>query len=188
MARKNRESRRPAGDESLDNESSMRLDRETEERELTEDRELDDDERVEMLSGIAGQVALPDLPEREGWHRCWLTTNNPRDTIHARMRLGYKLIKASSIPGFEPVAITTGDYSGFIGVNEMLAAEIPTDLYLKFMKAVHHDQPMEEERRLEAITEQLREEAAKRRLRIQAEPGTAELGKKQKRPIFETGA
>jgi len=36
------------------------------------------------------------------------------------MRLGYELIRADEIPGFEHLGLKSGDYPGVIGVNEWL--------------------------------------------------------------------
>jgi hypothetical protein len=50
-------------------------------RAVTENRDISDDERVEMFRQQFFQSSLPDLPKIPGWHMCWLTTTNPRDSI-----------------------------------------------------------------------------------------------------------
>ena len=84
-------------------------------------------------------TSLPNLPELPGWHMCWLTTTNPRDTIQMRIRLGYEPVKLEDAPGWESFIIETGDWQGFIGFNEMLAFKLPISLYEKFMKEANHD-------------------------------------------------
>lgn len=128
-------------------------------RAATESRELSDDARVEMFRQQFIQAALPDLPKIPGYHTCWLTTTNPRDSIHARMRLGYEPIKPEDVPGWEYASIKTGEWQGFVGVNEMLAFKLPTSLYKKYMQAVHYDAPNEEEERLTGANEAMREQA-----------------------------
>ena len=62
-------------------------------RAVTENRLISDDDRVEMFRSQFFQDALPDLPKIPGYHTCWLTTTNPRDSIQMRIRLGYEPIK-----------------------------------------------------------------------------------------------
>ena len=117
-------------------------------RVATESRELSDDARVEMFRQQFIQAALPDLPKIPGYHTCWLTTTNPRDSVQARIRLGYEPIKPEEVPGWEYCSIKTGEWQGFVGVNEMLAFKLPMSLYKKYMHAVHYDAPNQEEERL----------------------------------------
>ena len=94
-------------------------------RAVTENREISDEERVEMFRQQFFQSSLPDLPKIPGWHTCWLTTTNPRDSIQMRIRLGYQPVKPEDVPGWEYATLKTGDWVGFIGVNEMLAFKLP---------------------------------------------------------------
>ena len=158
----------------------------TQEREITADREMSDAQRLEVLRAANWQETLPQLPPRPGKHVCWLTTTNPRDPIHGRLRLGYRLIRANEIPGWEHSTLSTGDYAGYIGVNEMVAAEISLELYKAYMRDVHHDQPNAEEGRLNAVIDTLREQAASNRLNVELGEGTEEMARgKNVRPIFE---
>ena len=79
-------SNKPAGND-------IRTSRTMKDRAIEENREVTDDERVEMFRQQFFNSSLPDLPSIDGWHTCWLTTTNPRDSIHTRMRLGYEAIK-----------------------------------------------------------------------------------------------
>jgi len=78
-------------------------------RNVTEERAISDDDRVEMFRSQFFNEALPDLPKIPGFHTCWLTTTNPRDSIQQRIRLGYEPIKAEDVPGWEYVTIKTGE-------------------------------------------------------------------------------
>lgn len=159
-------------------------------RPITEDRELSDSERVDMLRRTFFQSALPDLPQIEGYHVCYLTTQNPRDPIHGRMRLGYELIQAHEIPGFEHMSLKDGSYAGAIGVNEMVAAKIPIHLYEAFMREVHFDAPLREEESIYNSAMQVNEQAAqaaKRGGRMKGpiiEAGTQDLGQAREAPSF----
>ena len=140
---------------------ASRRTREAEERTVTEDRTVSDDDRLEMFRQQLFNDALPDLPELPGYHSIWLTTTNPRDSIHRRIRLGYEPIKPEEIPGLEYASVKTGEWTGFVGVNEMLAFKLPMSLYQKFMQEAHHDAPLREENKLAETAEIMREQAAR---------------------------
>lgn len=156
-----------------------RKDREMEDRSITGNRELSDEERINMFRQTFFQSALPDIPRIPGYHVCWLTTENPRDPIHARMRLGYEPIKASDIPGWKHASLKSGDWEGCIGVNEMVACKLPLHLYEAYMTENHHTQPMYEEEKLNEARHNAEEEAAqiaRKPISFELEDGQAELG------------
>lgn len=128
-------------------------------REVTEDRQLTEDDRLEMFRQQLFNDALPDLPHLPGYHMCWLTTTNPRDTIYRRIQLGYEPVKPEEVPGMEHASVKTGEYAGMIAVNEMLAFKLPMSLYRKFMQEAHHDAPLREEDKLAEVAEMLRAQA-----------------------------
>lgn len=136
-----------------------RTSRRTSDRKVSENRELNDDDRLEMFRQQLFNDALPDLPDVPGYHMCWLTTQNPRDPIHRRMQLGYEPVKPEEVPGMEFASIKTGEWAGFIGVNEMLAFKLPLSLYEKFMQEAHHDAPLREEDKLAEVADMMRNEA-----------------------------
>lgn len=130
-------------------------------RNVTENRELSEDDRLEMFRNTLFNDALPDLPDIPGYHLCWLTTTNPRDPIHRRMQLGYEAVKPEEVPGMEYASVKTGEWSGFIGVNEMLAFKLPMSLYEMFMNEAHHTAPLREEDKLAEVADIMREQAAR---------------------------
>lgn len=133
--------------------------RRSQNREVTENREVNEDDRLEMFRNQLFNDALPDLPEIPGFHVCWLTTTNPRDPIHRRMQLGYEAVRPEEVPGMEYASVKTGEWSGFIGVNEMLAFKLPQSLYEKFMQEAHHNAPLREEDKLSEVADSIREQA-----------------------------
>ena len=133
--------------------------RRSQDRQVTENREVSEDDRLEMFRNQLFNDALPDLPDVPGYHMCWLTTQNPRDPIHRRMQLGYEPVRPDEIPGMEYASIKTGEWTGFIGVNEMLAFKLPTSLYNRFMQEAHHDAPLREENKLAEVADSIREQA-----------------------------
>lgn len=146
-------------------------------RTVTENREISDDERVEMFRQQFFQSSLPDLPSIPGWHMCWLTTTNPRDSIQIRIRLGYQPVKPEEVPGWEYATLKTGDWAGFIGVNEMLAFKLPMSLYEKYMLEAHHNAPLREEEKLTDTAEFLEQQARASKSKLQIGEGNMEIGK-----------
>jgi len=170
------------------NETEGRQNREMTDRAITEDRELTDDERLEEFRLSHFQSALPDIPPIDGYHVCWLTTENPRDPIHARLRMGYEPIKAEDIPGWDHASLKTGEWAGCIGVNEMIAFKLPLRLYEAYMREAHHEQPLMEEEALNAARKQAEETAsqmARKPISFELEEGQAELGEVPEPPSFE---
>jgi len=151
---------------------------------MAENRELSDSERREAYRKGLYQSHLPDLPPIPGHHVCWLTTTNPKDSIAGRMRLGYMLIKPSEVPGMEYANVKTGDYAGYVGINEMLAAKIPLDLFETYMSISHHEEPLAEEAAI--VAEVLKQAEATGGLigKVKLEDGTAQLGKGPAAPRF----
>ena len=159
---------------------SDRRSRAMDDRSVTQRRELNENERLEMFRNQLFNDALPDLPKIPGYHVCWLTTANPRDTIHRRMQLGYEPVRAEEVPGMEFATLKTGEWTGFIGVNEMLAFKLPMSLYEKFMQEAHHDAPGREEGKLADTADFMREQAERSGARLIEGDGMSDL--RQSRP------
>ena len=119
-----------------------------ENRAVTEDRKISDDDRLAMFRQTLFQERLPNLPKLEGYHVCWLSTNNPTDSIQTRQLLGYEQITLADVPGWDHASIKTGEMAGMIAVNEMLAYKIPNVLYQKYMTESHQDAPNREAQKL----------------------------------------
>lgn len=170
-------------------ESQVRQPREKKSREQTQNRELNDSERLDALRTSLFQVALPDLPPIDGFHTCWLTTTNPRDPIHGRMRLGYQLIRAEDLPGWEHSSLKSGEYAGYVGVNEMLAAKISLHLYNEYMLELHYRQPLQEEEKLTEAVRAAQQQAAQINANalLTTEEGTAQLEQHRAEPDFVSG-
>ena len=149
--------------------------RDLEERELDDERELTDDDRFAMFQDSVMDSVLPALPSMPGFHVCWLTTTNPRDTIIQRQRLGYKLIYARDVTGWQGIAMKDGAHAGVISVNEMVAAKLPIGLYNRYMREVHHTRPLSEEEKIRISVDQLREDAMAAGGRLQEGDGMSRV-------------
>lgn len=163
--------------------SKARKSRAAEDRKTgAQERILSDEERLDEFRKSFFQSVLPDLPNIPGYHVCWLTTTNPRDSIASRVRLGYEPIKSEDIPGWEHATLKGGEWAGCIGVNEMIAFKLPMHLYEAYMREAHHAQPLAEEEKLTAVIDVIREEAAaaaksgSRGIKFELEEGMMELG------------
>ena len=152
-----------------------RRSRASEDRNVTEDRVRTDDDRLRMFQQQMFNDALPDLPPIPGYHVCWLTTTNPRDSIHRRMMLGYTPVTLEDAPGLDHSTLKTGEYAGLIGINEMLAFKLPMNLYEAFMQEAHHDAPAREEERLDDTTQSLVEQANRLGGRLDMGDGMADI-------------
>lgn len=153
-------------------------------RPVTESRMLSEDDRVAAFRQSFFQNALPDLPPIPGFHLIWLSTMSDRDPIHARLRLGYELVRAEEIPGWEHASIKTGEYHGCIGVNEMVAAKLPESLYQRFMAINHNDEPNKEAAKLTEVAERIREQARRKGAEVEIEDGIAQLRENRRTPVF----
>lgn len=134
------------------NASADRRSRDAEDRTVTERRDLSDDERLDLFRNTLFNDVLPNLPDIPGYHVCWLSTTHQSDTIPRRMRLGYEPIKSDEIAGFEFASLKTGEYAGYVGVNEMVAFKLPLNLYQAYMQEAHHNEPA---RQVEVIDSQI---------------------------------
>jgi len=144
-------------------------------RAVTERRDISDDDRLQMFQQALFNDALPDLPNLPGYHLCWLTTTNTRDPIHRRMQLGYEPVKPEEVPGMQYATLKTGEWSGFIAVNEMLAFKLPMSLYQRFMQEAHHDAPLREEQSLADQSDAIREQLMRSGSTVTEGDGLSEL-------------
>jgi hypothetical protein len=154
---------------------ASRRSRQSEDRQVTERRDISDNDRLNMFRNQLFNDALPDLPQIPGWHLCWLTTTNTRDSIHRRMQLGYEPVRPEEVPGMEYATQKTGEWAGMIGVNEMLAFKLPMSLYEMFMQEAHHDAPNREEGKLADTADFIRNQAARDNVEVYEDEGYQEL-------------
>lgn len=141
---------------------STRKSRASQNRQVTEDREQADAERLEIFRGSFAQAALPDIPPIPGFHVVWLASNNPRDSLAMRHRMGYTPVTNEDVKGFEFVADKGGATDGLIRVNEMVAYKLPMQLYNLYMRENHHNRPLQEQSKLTDTATQLKQQARAR--------------------------
>lgn len=133
------------------------------------------------------QEALPRIPPIPGWHLCWLSSTNQWDPIERRMRMGYQPVKPEELPTVEHLTLKSGQWTGLIGINEMVLFKIPMALYQEIMKEFHHEQPLEEERAIREKSLTLSEELmdSEGKSLVELEPDMQQLGRRPRRnPTF----
>lgn len=111
-----------------------------------------DPERRRRIREKWGESVLPNLPERPGWHRCWVSTTHTIDTPQRRRRFGYSFVKMEDVrqAGWtaDVDAVKDGTFAGCVMWRELVAMEIPQEDYLDYMQEFHSDQPYEAGRSL----------------------------------------
>lgn len=126
----------------------------------------DPDKRARMREIFRDSV-LPNLPHRDGFHRCWISTTHDSDTPQRRLRLGYWFYQLpdAQAEGWHADEFSVTDaqsvYKGCIMWREMVAMEIRYEDYCMIMRELHHDMPMDQSRAiyesLDAAGEQIRD-------------------------------
>ena len=155
-------------------------------REAPEDQSALSEERRRMWKEEMAQSALPNPPKIPGWHCCWLSTTNSYDSIDKRMRIGYVPVKSEEVSGFENYRVKAGEYVGQIACNEMLLFKIPMDIYQEMMAHFHHDEPLENARKIKVQAEQLQgaRDSSGRSLGTVEGSGLGEIDKPTPAPVF----
>jgi hypothetical protein len=97
------------------------------------------------------QSHLPNLPRKPGWHRCWVSTNHPLDTVARRIAVGYRVIQLEELKteGWAPEQSSVKDGGApdnTVRWREMIGMECSEDDYQAYMREFHHDQPIDMER------------------------------------------
>lgn len=133
-----------------------------------------DPERRRAFREKWSQTHLPNLPKKDGWHRCWASSNHPTDTIARRIALGYRVLTMDDVKGsgWNPEQSSVKDAAPVDNVvrwREMVGLEIPQDEYLQYMREFHHDQPLDMARDIYAPLQETAD-------RVRDSGGRVELG------------
>lgn len=126
--------------------------------------------RTEMFNNV-----LPALPDMPGYHLCWVSTTNQNDTVNHRETMGYERVKPEDLPGMEHITLTQGNFAGCIGMNEMVAMKLPTDLYQEYMRINHHERPYSEEEKIRETVRYLKDQAQDGGASVYLGDGTNEM-------------
>lgn len=143
------------------------------------DVDISDAERLKIFEESLITSVLPDIPSIPGFHVCWLTESNLRDSIARRERIGYTPVSRSELRGWTGGNLKSASPNDdLVRINEMIAYKIPLRLYNAYMRHVHHELPLQEEGKLRAKIDELKEQSASAGARLDEGDGMAELGKR----------
>jgi hypothetical protein len=85
---------------------------------------------------VDNQLPFPDpIP---GYRYFWASKSNSYDTVAYRMKLGYRLVLPSEVPGFVPEHTSSQNE---VTINEMVLMVIPVSRWLQLMKLHHRTEP-----------------------------------------------
>jgi hypothetical protein len=130
-----------------------RAPRAAEDRKVADTKRTNDPVAKNRFREAMGGDILPNPPQIPGYHMIWLSTTNSQDPIYKRVRVGYVPVKPEEIPEFAHMRITSGQFEGHLGFNEMLLYKIDLDTYYSIMREFHHEMPLQDEERFGDVTE-----------------------------------
>jgi hypothetical protein len=153
-------------------------------------RDMTDPERRRKLRERWGESILPNLPDRPGYHRCWVSTTHPIDTPQRRRRFGYQFVKMEDVRGAgwtaDVDAVKDGSFSGCVMWRELVAMEITQEGYLEYMTEFHRDQPYEQGRNLIDGLDELADTARSKGGRVTLEESMEEFRQRIMTPPAKT--
>ena len=168
---------RGSGRDRLRERDNTRTDRADDDRAITEDGELSDEEALSLLETQWLSTRLPDPPQKQGFHRIWLSQTNQYTSIAFFERLGYRPVRPSDWPGHDALGLKSGQISpNLINVNEMVLYEISDAKYQLYMRHMHHRIPFREEDKIRAIIDDLRGRLGNRGRNVSYETGDGDNG------------
>lgn len=153
--------------------------------EMTEHARTQSQDAFNLSDGLLWQP-LPTLPNIPGFHTCWLSSTSEYDPIHNREAFGYTPVTPEDVKGLQFTTETSGPHEGKITVNEMVAYKIPIDLWERYMRTVHHDNPLNDEREIRDSTRAVAQQIVEAGGRVDQAKGMADLGSVRgaNRPTF----
>ena len=108
-----------------------------------------DPERRRFIQARFRDSVLPNLPKRDGWRRCWVSTTHNYDTPQFRIGIGYHFCTYEQLQqeGWAADQYAVKDsrnvYAGCVMWREMIAMETDERNWYTIMRELHHDQPYE---------------------------------------------
>lgn len=108
-----------------------------------------DPERRRMIRRMFEDSVLPQLPKRDGWRRCWVSTTHNYDTPQFRVGLGYHFVHYEDLAkegwAVDQYAVKDAHnvYANCVMWREMIAMETDERNWYAIMRELHHDMPYE---------------------------------------------
>jgi len=150
---------------------------------------VSDDAFRDMVRNEFVQEALPQIPDTDKWHFCWLSTTSSHDPIHKRIRMGYQAARFEDVSslGLDDYRVSQGEYSGGIGCNEMVLFKIAKSRHRMMMEEFHHNMPHEEEATIKRQLNRTEEDRDGKPLfgvDSKEDEGFTRLGEDRRPPVF----
>lgn len=127
-----------------------------------------DDARIAAFRQDHDQGKLPNLPNTPGFKSCWVSLMHQEDTPHRRQRYGWRFMRPQDMPHYDasmfPAGGNTAAPADRIQVQEMVAMEIPLNLYAEYMRINHVERPNAEADKIKAHVEQAQQMVHEARL------------------------
>lgn len=128
---------------------------------------------------------LPNLPKKDGWHRCWVSESHALDTPQRRLGLGYRFVKEDDLKteGWAMNSVKDARaVDGVVRVREMCAMECTQEDYITLMREFHHDQPRDMARDIYGGLEQTASEVRDRGGKVELGDGFQEMARFRRAP------
>lgn len=173
----------PNGDERLKKSADEgRTNRGMSDRKFTGNREITDHVRASSKRDEFNHNILPDPPTIPGFKTIWLSTTHDADTIPVRQRRGYVPVEITDVPGYDSWQIKSGEWSGYIGVREMLLFKIPVEMWAADMHYMHHEAPLAEEQGIKDGIMGMKSDLERQGTKIQVGEGMNHLAQNVRAP------
>lgn len=178
MSRQDRDAPQRDG-ESLGTHAAATLERE-------QPRTMSDPERRAKFRQQWNESILPGLPNKPGFHRCWVSTNHPIDTPQRRQRNGYTFVMMDDVKSegwsAEANSVKDGVMAGAVMWREMVAMETTNENYKAYMEEFHFNQPREQALGIFDGLDALAEEARSKGGKVTLDEGMNDLRERVQTP------
>lgn len=86
-----------------------------------------------------GTDVFPPVPDKPGFHRCWVRVPQPNDSSSVNnyvmhLRWGYRLVPLAEMSGFDGHSLNTINGQSFVSVRDCGLMEVPVEVYRKIRK------------------------------------------------------
>jgi hypothetical protein len=153
------------------------------ERTRDEARETSDDLRIAAFRQRLFQSVLPDPPSIAGYHMCWLSSENPADSIADRQALGYELVTWSEVQGWSHASANVGAQPGeVVRVREMVLAKLSERLHQEYMHIAHHEKPAHQDEAVISAIEAMNASAQRKGSSVKEDEGFEDIRSQMRRP------
>ena len=156
-------------------------------REREQASQMTDPQRRREIRERYEQQVLPSVPNKRGFHRCWVSTTHPVDTPERRLRAGYVFVREDDVRDggwmADRAAIKDAEQvDGKVRWRELVLMEIPMDDYVAYMREFHHDMPYDMTQGIFSNLDELNDKAKAKGGKVTLEQGMEDLRRRINTP------